>query len=126
VAGIVDFFSAQSASAAAKAASAVVEGDWRQAVNALGQGAVKGVTIRTQVSPAVTLDPFSTSPPDAPPNPILMFLKPEITVDTAAGKMVMAPYGTPTANHLPWLIGGALVFGIGLVTGIAMIARRFR
>ena len=124
MASFTDFFSAQGASAAAQAASAIVDGDWRQAVSALGQGAVKGVTIRTQVSPPVTVDPFAPSPRDAPPNPLLSFLKPEITIETAAGTMVMAPYGKPTANHLPWLIAGAIVFGIGIVTTIAIVARR--
>lgn len=107
-----------------RAAEAAAGGDWNRAVSALGRGAVRSITIRTQISPPITLDPFAEAPPDAPPNPFLAFLKPEITVETPTGAMTVAPYGRPTTNYLPWLIAATVLVGLGVTIGIGMVARR--
>ena len=120
-----DYVTAQSVQAAARAAGSAVDGDWAGAVQALGRGTVTSVTIRTQFSPPFTFDPFAETPPDAPPNPILALVKPEITIDTAGGALVMAPYGEPTANYLPRLVAGVAIGVLGFVALVATIARRF-
>lgn len=109
---------------AAGAAQALASGDWTAATSVLGRAAVRSITIRTQVSPPFTVDPFAPTQPDAPPNPLLSWLKPEVTIETTSGNLVMAPYGTPSANYLPWLLGAIALFGIGAVVGIGYAARR--
>ena len=120
-----DYMTASSARAAAQAFGAAKEGEWAEAVQALGRGTVRSVTIRTQFSPPITFDPFAEVPPDAPPNPILALLKPEVEIETAGGAIVMAPYGPPTENYLPRLIVGVVVGIVGAIGLIATIARRF-
>ena len=109
---------------AAGAAEAIASRDWTAATSAIGRSAVRSITIRTQVSPPFTVDPFAPTQPDAPTNPLLSWLKPEVTIETASGALVMAPYGTPTRNHLPGLLGGIVLLGIGAVIGIGYAARR--
>ena len=94
---------------------------------AVGVAAIQSVTLRTQVSPPVTVDPFAEGPPASPaPNPFLSFVKPMIEVQTAAGRMVIAPYGEPTENYFPWLVAGAVVFFFGAVGLIGWVARRLK
>lgn len=66
-------------------------------------GAIGRVTIRTQVTPAFSFDPFAVAGEEGEiveePKPSLFdplsWLKPEITIETAAGPQVIAPYGHP-------------------------------
>lgn len=77
-------------------------------------GAVKRVTIRSNLSPDITLDPREAagptgSVPGAPPGTgfrrrggfseaLLAFAKPEIEVETPVGIVRVAPWGPPTTN----------------------------
>ena len=125
MAGFLDFLSSSSGQAAAAGVlTATASGDFVSAAAALGRAGVQRVTIRTQVSPPVTITPFEPSPP-GPPNPLLAFLKPSIEVETPGGPITVAPYGPPTGDYFPWLVAGLAVVVIGLVTLIAWIARRF-
>ena len=125
MAGIFDFLSSPSGQAAtAEAAVAVSSGDFSSAGAVLGRAGVQGVTFRTQISPPITVSPFAETPTAGPPNPLLSFLKPQVEVDTPGGRIVVAPYGEPTANYFPWLAIGVVVFGMGVVALIGWIARR--
>lgn len=83
-------------------------------------GAVGKVTVRTQLTPAFSFDPFARDPGTGAPveqaEPSLFsplsWLKPEITIETAAGPQVIAPYGRPDDRAGLRLLGaGALVGG---------------
>lgn len=119
----VDYLTPGRVQTAATAFQAAAGGDWSSAVATIGRESVSRITFRSQLSPPLSVDPFA---PQAagPPNPILALIRPEVTVETRAGSLVMAPYGTPSANYLPWLILGVLVTGIGIIVGIGYIARR--
>ena len=61
-----------------------------------GKALVKGISVRSQLAPDFTFDPWAPTPPGAKPNWILSLAKPEVTIDTPNGPVVIAPYGTPT------------------------------
>lgn len=120
-------------------------------------GAVRGVTIRSNLSPDITLTPqeaagpsgtipglpaTGTRPAGAPRRPatapgreggvapgygvrrhgafseaILALAKPEIELDTVAGRIRVAPWGQPTTN-LFWpivILGGASLTALGIL-----------
>ena len=93
--------------------------------------AVKRVTIRTQFSPAFTLEPgYGGEGPDGEPLPPSGFsfgalLRPSITVEGPLGDVHYAPYGEPTENYLPYMLGGAaVVFAAGsLFCGAMQVAK---
>lgn len=99
---------------------------WGAAANALGRATVGRIVVRTQVAPPIVIDPFAPAPPAAPPNPVLMFVRPEVTVTAPDGTPIatFAPYGAPTENHLPWLILGTLALALGGVAIVGYLARR--
>ena len=102
-----------------------MSGDWGAAAQSLGQQAVKKITVRTQFSPPVVVDPFAPAPPGPPaPNPLMMLIRPEVTIEGPGGKTIIAPYGTPSQNYLPWLLAGLAIVGLGVLGAVAMIARR--
>lgn len=108
------------------AASAAAGGDWGAVANALGREAVGRVEVRSQVAPPVVVDPFADAPPDAPPNPILTLVKPEVRIYDPAGRLVLAvaPYGTPTEHYLPYLVLAAAAFAVGAWAIGAYLLRR--
>lgn len=110
-------------SGAATAATRANAGDWSGGASALGRGLVGRVEIRSQVAPPISFDPFAPTPPEAPPSPILSITKPQFIIFDPEGQVVMtaAPYGEPTANYLPWLVGGVVVFVVGAFTIAAAI-----
>ena len=123
--GFFDTFATpQGAKAAGQAIGAAASGDWGAAAQALGQQAVKKVTVRTQFSPPIEVDPFASTPPGTPVNPILALVKPSVTIEGPGGSTTISPWGEPSANYLPWLVGGVVVVALGVVAVIAAIARR--
>ena len=115
--------------AGAAAVKGAQSGDWGAAVAAVGKQAVGKITIRSQVSPDVVIDPFAPqAPAPAAPNPLLMFVKPEVVIQSPDGSTVttLAPYGHPTGNYWPWLVAGAVVAVFGVFGLVAFVARRVR
>ena len=100
---------------------------WGEVAAALGREAVGRVEVRSQVAPPVVVDPFAETPPDAPVNPILALVKPEVRVYNPEGKLVLAvaPYGAPTENYLPYLVGAAAVGLVGAWIVGSYLMRRF-
>lgn len=97
------------------------------ALQALASNAVGTIVIRSQVSPDVVVNPFApTPPPDPSPNPLMMFIRPEVQILAPNGQALVtyAPYGQPQGSYLPVLIGAAVVFVVGLFGVVAFIARR--
>lgn len=94
--------------------------------SSLARSMVKGVTIRSQVTPDFTYDPWAPTPP-APPGGggswLMEFVKPEITIETGEQPIVIAPYGTPTENYMPHAIFGGIAALVGVVMLIGLIAR---
>jgi len=94
--------------------------------SSLARSMVKGVTVRSQVTPDYTYDPWATSPEPPPGNSWLMnFVKPEVTIDTGPDSVpiVVAPYGTPTENYIPQVAIGGVAALVGAVMLIVWIAR---
>lgn len=84
-------------------------------VRGIGKATVKSVTVRSQIAPQFSFDPFAETPPDAKPNWILNLVKPEITLDTVNGPIVIAPYGTPERQYgipIAAVLGGFLIMGV--------------
>ena len=78
------------------------------------KASVQRVTFRSQVTPDYSYDPFAPSAPPSEGHGWLMgFIKPEITVETAAGPIVIAPYGSPTANYAPLAAAGGIATIVG-------------
>lgn len=111
--------------AAAQAVGAAASGDWAAAAQALGRQTVRKVTIRSQFSPPIEVDPFAPAPPGAPPNPILSLVRPSVTIEGVGGAMTtIAPYGPPAKNYLPWLAGAVVIVVAGVIATVAYVARR--
>lgn len=85
---------------------------------------VTRATFRSQITPDYSYDPWAPSAPPSDGQAWLMnFVKPSVTLETAAGPIVIEPYGTPTENYgLPVAVGGVATI-IGLVFMIGWIAR---
>lgn len=91
-------------------------------------GTMGKVTVRTQLTPAFSFEPFARDPETGEPDPEasasafnpLAWLKPEITIDTPAGPQQWAPYGTPDDYATVRLTGAAAFVGgaIGWALGI--------
>lgn len=81
---------------------------------------VRGVTVRTTVSPDLPID-FNV-PPDPGTARVMGFLKPTLIFDTIGGPVVVAPYGEATGIARD-VTNWALFFGVGLAawTGGAML-----
>lgn len=114
---------AKLAAGAANALPAARGGDWSGAGAAFARGLVGRVEIRSQVAPPIVLDPFAEGDPNAQSNPFLPFIRPQLIVYDPQGQVTMtaSPYGEPTANYFPWLVGGAIIFAVGAVTVIGAI-----
>ena len=100
---------------------------WASVASAIGQQVIGTITIRTQFSPPIVIDPFAPSPPSPGPNPILSLLRPEVVISSPDGKSLVsfAPYGAPSTNYFPWLIVGGIALIFGAAGIIAIVARRF-
>lgn len=90
----------------------------------LARGSVRNVTFRSQISPDFTYDPNEPIPPGRGGfgQVLMSIVKPEVDVDTAAGRITMAPWGRPTLPLFPLavgvvLLGGAAVAGL-IVRGL--------
>lgn len=93
-------------------------------VDAALQSTVRKVTFRSQVTPDYTYDPWAPSAPPAQGQAWLMnFVRPEVTVDTVAGPIVIAPYGAPEHDYGLALGLGAAASLVGIVMLISAIAR---
>jgi len=61
---------------------------------------VQRITVESRFTPPIVIDqPFEDT--NAPPNPLLVLLKPKITLTTAFGDSVTAPYGDPVESLWP-------------------------
>lgn len=102
-------------------------------------GAVRSVTLRSNISPDITLDPRQASGVDESgrllpgrrgmfSEALLRFAKPEILVDTPAGVIRVAPYGRPTTN-LFWpvmILGTAGGVALGILVFKSLSKKRRR
>jgi hypothetical protein len=102
--------------------------DLMELVGNITNSAVRKVEFRTQVTPDYVYDPRAPSQPAPPGNGlstlVMKFLKPTVVVDTVAGPVVVAPYGTAQNNYFVPLLVGAGILVVGLVAGIGWIARK--
>ena len=85
----------------------------------LGGAVLRRVTIRTNLSPAVEVDPFAR-PGGATSGPgvadvVGQLLQPAFEVDTAAGRVVVAPWGEPS------IVRGVLAAALVVVAGWAIV-----
>lgn len=98
-------------------------------------GAVRKVTIKTQIAPTVSYTPGAPGEPARAQSEgfgaeaVLALIKPEIEMETPAGVVRMAPYGTPSPGKWFWPVVGAFLLGSTvLVTlaarGVVSIMRR--
>lgn len=72
------------------------------------------MTVRTTITPPMTLS-LAPDNSGAPPDPVMSFLMPSVTFNTAAGPLEIAPYGSPA--------GISPTVGIwGIWAGIAIAA----
>lgn len=93
-------------------------------LNAALQGTVRKVTFRSQVTPDYVYDPFAPSaPPSEGQSWLMNFIRPEVTVETIAGPVVVAPYGTPEHDYGLALALGSVAGLVGVVMLISAIAR---
>lgn len=73
---------------------------------------VSGIKIESAFLPPIDLpDPFKPGPP----NPLLQWLKPRITLDTSLGTKVLTPYGDPGPSRWPQVKMAMLVLGVGFL-----------
>lgn len=106
-------------------AAALQGGNASALAQAVAGAAVQSITFRSQVSPPISVNPFSPTPPAPPgPNPLMSLIRPAIDVQTAAGTMTIAPYGAPSANYFPWLVAGLALAALGGIALVTAIARR--
>jgi len=94
-----------------------VQTDLLNFLQGAGSQFVSKVRVRSQLAPEFEYDPNIPTPPDAKPNWLLTLAKPEITLDTPGGPMVIAPYGTPERQY-----GVPFVMGLGAFTLIGIFA----
>lgn len=99
----------------------------RFARQAASGGVVRRVTLRSNISPDISLDPAQAT--GARPRrgrfseALLRFAKPEIEVETPAGAIRVAPYGPPTTN-LFWPV---VILGTAGAAALTILAvRRIR
>lgn len=98
----------------------------------LAQQSVRRVTIRSQFLPPIVLEPRFTVGPDGEPQPATpspfsfgALVRPSIDVEGAFGTAHYAPYGEPSDNYLPYMVGAGalLVAGGSLFCGLAKVAK---
>ena len=108
-------------------------------IAALGRGLVQSVTVRSQITPDVSYDPWAVQEaaeaagqPEAAEAPaevaggsswIMRVIKPEVVVHTAGGPIAIAPYGRPTTDVTGLVALAAIVAAIGVVAAIVWISR---
>lgn len=82
-------------------------------VSALAKQAVRSVTVRSTLTPDVTVDPFGDESAQragaeaGPAGLLLGILRPSVYVNTPAGVVPIEPYGKPDANYMPLVLGAA-------------------
>jgi hypothetical protein len=86
------------------------------------------VTVRTNLNASypITMTPFTPSDPNARPNPVMLYLQPEIVIGLPTGPVTYSPYGPPIRDDWPIIGAGlalaALTFmGLGAVFKIPML-----
>lgn len=93
---------------------------WAAALQGAGAALVKRVTVRSQLAPPITFEPFAETPPDAKPNWFLRLAKPHVTLETASGPIVVAPAGEPTAQYG---VPAAAAVGVLALVGLGATVR---
>jgi hypothetical protein len=93
----------------------------------VGKQSVQSVTFRSQVTPEFEFDPWAQQqePPVEGESMLMKLVKPSFVLNTAGGPVEIAPYGTPTGNYFPLLLGAAALMAVGAIVGIGYIARKF-
>ena len=100
-------------------------------VRSTAMASIRGVTLRSNLSPDVALSsPLEVAGPAGGgvrrrggfSEALLAFAKPEIEIETLAGRVTVAPWGPPTMN-LFWPlvvlgVAGAISLGIVVVKGV--------
>ncbi len=82
---------------------------------------VTRMTVETAVTPTIVVDdPFAPGPP----SPLLQLLKPKVTLTTAAGPLVIAPYGTPSPRGWLWALAGAALLGAATTAAVFWAGRK--
>lgn len=82
-------------------------------IQGAGAALIQRVRIRSQFAPDFEFNPFA---PDTagPPHPLIALAKPEVTLDTPQGPVVIAPAGTPErALWKPTLLVGGFLMAAG-------------
>ena len=102
--------------------------DFTAGLRTAAMGSVRGVTLRSNLSPEVRLtNPLEVAGPSGGgvrrrggvSEALLAIMKPEVEIDTAAGMLRIAPWGQPTMN-LFWpivILGAASVISLAIVVG---------
>lgn len=87
---------------------------------------VRGVTLRTTVTPEMRYAPGAPGQPAQVENAsggagefILGLLKPEVDIETPGGSVTLAPYGKPESNYF-WPMVGIVVVGFATVGYFAL------
>lgn len=74
------------------------------------QGLITGIHIRSNYGPDIDMDaPFTSGSTDPATQTLLKALQPQITIDSAAGPLVIHPWGDPGPTQ--W---GDVLAGLGL------------
>lgn len=86
------------------------------AARSLTRRTITRVTLRSQITPDYSIEPFSRGPAPAPQrgvgNLLMGLIRPAIYVDTPVGVVKAEPWGAPTRNYLPALI---VLGGVGVL-----------
>jgi len=76
---------------------------------------VRGIRINTQISPEIEWSPSAGAQPTGSSTGdwfLANVVKPQVSLDTPAGVMTVAPYGPPSSNYFPLMVLAALA-GLG-------------
>ncbi len=94
----------------------------KSGASSLAKNSVRRVVLRSNLSPDIVLDPREASGSvkrkGAFSEALLAFAKPEIELDTVAGRIRVAPWGPPTTN-LFWPL---TIIGVAGVSALAILA----
>lgn len=97
-------------------------------VEADALASVRAVRFRSQLTPDVDYDPNAPSAPAESGGGLgaafLAFMKPQVTIETAQGSYVYAPYGAPEGTYFWYAVGGAAVLVFGGAVAFAVLARK--
>lgn len=99
------------------------------ALPALASSLVRGVEIRSNVTPTVTVDPFSESAPEqsggALGDFLLRLVKPAVYVQTPSGIIPLEPWGKPTPGMFPVVaLGAAVLAVVAGYYGVRLVRRK--